>query len=353
MVSQMHYKIVGVMSGTSLDGLDLVLVDFQKLNHKWKFSIQKAETVAYPETIVQNLKHAVDFSQPQIQELDISLGQFIGTTIKIFIGNSSVDFIASHGHTIFHQPENRYTLQIGSGEKISEESGLPVINNFRAKDVSLGGQGAPLVPIGDRDLFSEYTYCLNLGGIANISFERDNARIAFDICPFNMALNELANQSELAYDDKGVMASGGIVDHQLLEALSKIPYLSSTGPKSLGLEDYQKYWQPLITSSTLSLKDKMCTFTEHAALEIGKQLAGTQADKTLVTGGGTFHDYFISRLKLHSDTTIFIPDRQTIEFKEALIFAYLGLLRYLDEPNCLSSVTGASEDSSGGDLYNF
>jgi len=341
------------MSGTSLDGLDLVLVDFQKRGHKWEFSVNKAETVAYSENLAQNLKSAVDFSQSQIQALDITLGQFIGTTIKAFIGNSQVDFIASHGHTIFHQPENGYTLQIGNGEKISGLSALPVINNFRAKDVSLGGQGAPLVPIGDRDLFSDYSYCLNLGGIANVSFERDKTRVAFDICPFNMGLNELANQRGLAYDNNGVMASQGTVDHQLLEALSKIPYLSSAAPKSLGLEDYQKYWQPLITSSTLSLEDKMSTFSEHLAIEVGKQLTGTKEDKTLVTGGGTYHDYFISRLKLHTDTTIDIPDRQIIEFKEALIFAYLGLLRHLGEPNCLSSVTGASEDNSGGDLYNF
>ncbi len=341
------------MSGTSLDGLDLVLVDFQKRDLKWEFSIEKATTVSYPESLVRSLKNAIDFSDLQIQELDIALGQFIGTTVKAFISKSHVDFIASHGHTIFHQPEKGYTLQIGNGEKISELSGLPVINNFRAKDVSLGGQGAPLVPIGDRDLFSDYSYCLNLGGIANISFERDKTLVAFDVCPFNMGLNELANQKGLAYDDKGTMASEGTVDHQLLKALSKIPYLSSTAPKSLGLEDYQKYWQPMITSSTLSLEDKMCTFTEHLAIEVGKQLAGTEEDRTLVSGGGAFNDYFMSRLRFHADTTIFIPDRQTIEFKEALIFAYLGLLRHLGEPNCLSSVTGASEDNSGGDLYNF
>lgn len=341
------------MSGTSLDGLDIILASFQKTGQKWDFRIEKAETVTYPEDMSRDLRNAVDSNNKQLHDLDISLGRFIGNTVKHFLDKDQVDFIASHGHTIFHQPEKGITLQIGSGEDIAESSGLPVINNFRVKDVSLGGQGAPLVPVGDRDLFSDYAYCLNLGGIANVSFERENTRLAFDICPFNMALNELANQNGLDYDDKGLMARKGKVDNQLLDALNKIPYLSDKAPKSLGLEDYRKYWQPLISSSSLYIEDKMCTFTEHAAMAIGKQLVGANDHKTLITGGGTFHDYFISRLKSYTATAIVIPNKQLIEFKEALVFAYLGLLRHSDRPNCLASVTGASQDSSGGDLHNF
>ncbi|MBO3699843.1 anhydro-N-acetylmuramic acid kinase [Roseivirga sp. E12] len=348
----MQYKIVGIMSGTSLDGLDLVLVTFKKVGKGWQFVIDKSETVAYPQTLQSSLRAAVDLTKVEIQKLDTLLGKFIGQAVKTFLNNdANIHFIASHGHTIFHQPEEGITLQIGSGAHIAESSGFPVINNFRAKDVSLGGQGAPLVPIGDRDLFSEYSYCLNLGGIANVSYDFNGLRLAYDICPFNMALNVLANEIGLDFDDRGILASQGKVDNTLLEALSDIPYLSAAAPKSLGIEDYRKFWQPIVSSSKVSIEDKMCTFTEHVAMEIGKALKGSQSDKTLITGGGAFHDYFIHRLKSHTSTTISIPDQQTINFKEALVFAYLGLLRHLDQPNCLSSVTGASTDSSGGDLH--
>ncbi len=342
------------MSGTSLDGLDLALIHFNKVDNRWRFTIEKAETIEYPDSMVTALKSAVDLENKEIKALDLSLGEFIGKAINDFLDDAGpINFIASHGHTIFHQPTRGITLQIGNGEIISQISGLPVINNFRSKDVSLGGQGAPLVPIGDRDLFFSFDYCLNLGGIANISFEEHGERLAFDICPFNLALNELAQQKGLAYDDKGEMASTGVVDLSLLKALNQISYLSMNAPKSLGLEDYRKLWLPLIASSNISIEDKMASFVEHAAIQIAKCMKGGKDKKALITGGGAFHDYFISRIKDLASTTICIPDHQTVNFKEALVFAYLGLLRFQEQPNCLSSVTGAPYDSSGGDLYNF
>lgn len=342
------------MSGTSLDGLDLVLVDFKKVDEQWRFIVEKADTISYPMELLTKLRFAIDGEKQQVEALDFSLGEFIGQAIKQFIGDTqSVDFVASHGHTIFHQPENGLTLQIGSGEQIMSVCGLPVINNFRALDVSLGGQGAPLVPVGDRDLFSQYAYCLNLGGIANISYQNKTGRTAFDICPFNMALNELANQKGLDFDDRGRLAQQGTLNQALLQTLNEIPYLSSAPPKSLGLEDYRKFWLPIITKSELSVEDKMCTFSEHAAMHIAKCMESTVGEKVLVTGGGAFHDHFIGRLKALSPVEVCIPEAEITNFKEAIVFAYLGLLRHLELPNALCTVTGASRDSSGGDLHGF
>lgn len=342
------------MSGTSLDGLDLVLVDFKKVDNQWRFVVDKADTIPYPEELLTKLRFAIDGEKQQVEALDFTLGRFIGHAIKQFISDTQgVNFVASHGHTIFHQPKNGLTLQIGSGEQIMKICGLPVINNFRSLDVSLGGQGAPLVPIGDKDLFSQYAYCLNLGGIANISYQSEGERVAFDICPFNIALNELANQTGLDFDDRGQLARQGTVNQALLQTLNEVSYLSYTPPKSLGLEDYRKFWSPIMASSKLSMEDRMCTFSEHAAVQVAKSTKGTASEKMLVTGGGAFHDHFISRLKALSPATVCIPETEIVNFKEAIVFAYLGLLRHLELPNALCSVTGANRDSSGGDLHGF
>lgn len=342
------------MSGTSLDGLDLVLASFVFVDGKWEFSIEKANTITYPKVLIESLGSAIHAQQKDIDELDIDLGKFIGEAINDFLGQSAeADFIASHGHTIFHQPEKGLTLQIGNGEQISSITSLPVINNFRALDVSLGGQGAPLVPIGDRDLFSEYEYCLNLGGIANVSHDKDGQRVAYDICPFNMGLNELANELGLAFDDRGQLASKGTVDQNLLQDLNQISYLSLNAPKSLGMEDYQRFWQPLLKNSSISVEDRMSTLSEHVALQIASGISGNTDERVLITGGGAFHDHCINRIRSLTSVEVVIPDEHTINYKEALVFAYLGLLRLLDQPNCLASVTGASRDNSGGNLYNF
>lgn len=353
---QSKFLIIGVMSGTSLDGLDLVATQFDLDQGSWRFEILLARTFSYPTLLVDQLGGAIDCTDEQVESLDNALGQFIGKTVKRFSQNlnGKVDFVASHGHTVLHQPELGYTLQIGNGKIISDTCGLPVISNFRENDVKLGGQGAPLVPIGDRDLFGEYDLCLNLGGIANISQKRDEEMLAYDICPFNMALNELSSQLGLAYDNKGQLASEGNINVELLESLNNISYLTRKYPKSLGLEDYRALWLPTIVASNATLKDKMRTFTEHAAMQVAKALEGSDVSKkVLITGGGTFHQYFLSRLEDLSKTKICIPEEPIINFKEALVFAYLGLLRYLGKPNCLKSVTGADKDSSGGDLYNF
>lgn len=355
MVVGNELKVVGVMSGTSLDGLDLAIVHFKRKDEKarWSFSLEHCHTVTYPLELENDLKGAIHKSKDKIAELDLEFGKFIGQNVNDFLDSSSseVDLIASHGHTVFHQPNEGITLQIGSGKAIFETTGIPVVNNFRQADVAAGGQGAPLVPIGDRDLFGEYDLALNLGGIANASFERKGDRIAFDICPFNMALNELAAEKGLKYDDKGSLASTGRVEHELLAELNDIAYLHKSEPKSLGLEDYLSQWQPILKKSGFSLESKMATFAEHAAIQIGRIINNSGSKNVLISGGGCYHDFFITRLKNASKAELFIPDKEIVEFKEAIVFAYLGLLRVKGNFNCLASVTGAKQNVCGGDLF--
>ncbi|MFY0591571.1 anhydro-N-acetylmuramic acid kinase [Roseivirga sp.] len=354
---QSSFLIIGAMSGTSLDGLDLVAVRFTYLNEKWSFSIEKTETISYPVTLLDQLKAAIRSTDQEIKQLDFALGKYIGSAISSFCKSirGHVDFVASHGHTIFHNPEEGYTLQIGDGRLLSEQCGLPVINNFRENDVKLGGQGAPLVPIGDRDLFGNYDYCLNLGGIANISSQSDQKSItAFDICPFNMGLNYLANQINRDYDHNGKLASEGKVDESTLAELNSLAYLEKAAPKSLGYEDFVAHWLPIIKDSKISTQDLMATYSEHSATQIASEInKGKEPSKVLVTGGGAFHLQFISRLSDLSIAEICVPNDSIVNFKEALVFAYLGLLRYLEKPNCLASVTGAKHDNMGGDMYGF
>ena len=353
MEQKTSYSVIGVMSGTSLDGLDLVISNFRLINGHWSFEITDAQTVNYPESIIEELRKGIHLKSDALNKLDKALGEFIGKTIKDSFGEKlyQIDFIASHGHTIFHQPEKGVTVQIGCGEEMNRITSKPVVNDFRSLDVSLGGQGAPLVPVGDRDLFHEFDYCLNLGGIANIT---QNQKIsAFDICPFNMALNALAEKKNLAYDDGGQLANSGKLLPTVLEALSNIPYNKVKGPKSLGAEDYELHWKAIIEGSEAEPQDLMNTYCEYAAIAIAKVVNKKPGSKLLVTGGGAFHTYFINRLKGLVNGQVIIPTEELISFKEALIFAYLGLLRVLKQPNCLASVTGAKQDNCGGNMIGF
>jgi anhydro-N-acetylmuramic acid kinase len=279
-------------------------------------------------------------------------GQYLGTLVRSFLkrNNAKADFISSHGHTVFHQPGNHFTAQAGDGAALSAACGLPVVCDFRTADVALGGQGAPLVPIGDQLLFSEYEYCLNLGGIANISFSRGGKRIAYDICPVNMVLNHLASEKGKGYDKGGKMAEKGYFNVILLSKLNSAPYYQRTYPKSLGREEIEKYFFKILKREKASTEDKLHTFIEHVAIEIAAATRNRKG-KMLVTGGGAYNDYLISRIRAHSSLQVVIPSPKIIEFKEALIFAFLGVLRWRNEVNTLKSVTGARRDSSGGAIY--
>jgi anhydro-N-acetylmuramic acid kinase len=343
------YLVIGLMSGTSLDGLDIALCKFQFQDNKWSFEILETETRKYSDYWLGKLTSIHKAEAEELTKLHFEYGHFLGEQVNSFIGRTGQkpEFIASHGHTIFHQPEKRYTLQIGDGNAIATQTGLPVVFDFRSMDVSLGGQGAPLVPIGDRLLFPEYDSCINLGGIANISFESNNQRIAFDICPVNQVLNSLSIELGKAFDNKGEMASEGNLNSDLLAKLNQLNYYKSKPPKSLGKEWVDENIPPLLDSFSIPLKDKLRTFTKHIALQITNTIDNNPG-KVLITGGGAYNDFLIEKIKASTSCEITLPNNELIEFKEAMIFAFLGVLRIRDEINCLSSVTGASRDSCSG-----
>lgn len=347
-----RYRVLGIMSGTSLDGVDLALCVFEKKGKRWTFSIEKAETVPYQTRQAKKFSDLGESGAEEFAAEHTAYGRFLGELAKRFLAKHKArpDFIASHGHTIFHQPSKRFSTQIGDGAALSAASGFPVVCDFRSADIALGGQGAPLVPVGDQLLFESYEYCLNLGGIANISFEKSGRRKAYDICPVNIVLNRLAQEKKKAYDADGKLASQGRIHEDLLEKLNAISFYRRPFPKSLGREDIEKHFFPLLDKHKSSVEDKLRTFCEHIAVQIAS--AAGAAGRMLITGGGAYNSFLIGRIRHHAQPECIVPAKQVIEFKEALIFAFLGVLRWRGEINCLGSVTGASRDSSGGAIYN-
>jgi anhydro-N-acetylmuramic acid kinase len=341
------------MSGTSLDGLDIAFCEFENDGSNWSYKILNGETIPYNEEWRHRLANLEKATALEIATTDVEYGHLSGRLTKAFIEKHKIqpDFIASHGHTIFHKPEKRITWQIGKGSSIAAETGLPVVCDFRSLDVALGGQGAPLVPIGDRLLFGEFDYCLNLGGFANISYQQDDQRIAYDICPANIVLNHLAGKIGKPFDPSGQMARIGNLNPSLLSTLNQLPYYNQKPPKSLGKEWVLSHIFPILDSSSVLLNDQLNTFCEHIAIQISKVSGMDKNLKILITGGGAFNDYLLGRIKFHTPSQVLLPDDNTINFKEALIFAFLGVLRWRDEINCLRSVTGAGKDNSGGAIY--
>lgn len=339
------------MSGTSLDGLDIALCEFD-LDQKWNYKIVRAVTIQYSQEMKNALSSIATGTALDLVKLNTSFGKFCGLQVAEFLkdGKEKIDFVASHGHTVFHQPLSGYTLQIGDGASLSAACGLPVVCDFRSLDVALGGQGAPLVPIGDQLLFGEYTYCLNLGGISNISFENSNKRFAFDICFCNIILNYLAQKKNLPYDNDGAIAARGLVDENLLKDLDQEEFYKMTFPKSLGREDVDKIILKFFESNkyNLSIEDQMSTALEHIGKQIGRY---AESGTLLLTGGGAFNSELVKRIKKYSKAEVIIPNHLLVNYKEALIFAFLGLKRWRGETNCLMSVTGASKDNTGGAIF--
>lgn len=348
------WNVIGLMSGTSLDGIDIVYVQMFKKNNIFNFKLLNTGTIPYPKKIEQQLRNAFSANESEIKALNIFYGNYLGKVVNDFIDFhkiENVDFVASHGHTIFHKPNEGYTLQIGDGQALSNTTGLKVICDFRTQDVALGGQGAPLVPIGDQLLFSEFDFCLNLGGFANISFQKNNKRIAFDICPVNIVLNHFANKLGFDFDDAGKIASTGNLDVELLQELNSISFYQQPFPKSLGFEFVKATIFPIIAKYSLPIKDILRTFVAHIVQQISICLDNKSTSKLLVTGGGAFNIFLMNELKKHTKTSIIIPEKEIINYKEALIFALLGVLRSENQINCLSSVTGAREDHSSGKIF--
>jgi anhydro-N-acetylmuramic acid kinase len=349
------YTVIGVMSGTSLDGVDLAHIHFRVIDRKWQYEILESETVSYSDDWLNKLRTAVDFSKAELKQLNQDYTLLLGNIIAAFIQKhkiTNLDAVCSHGHTILHQPQNGYTLQIGNLKEMATIVGETIVCDFRVQDVKFGGQGAPLVPIGDRILFSDYDYCLNLGGFSNVSFEQGGKRIAFDISPVNTVLNFYASQLGFAYDDKGNIARSGDTDMALLEELDGLAYYQKPYPKSLGFEFVKTVVLPLMESYDLSIEDKMHTFIKH----IAKQTAFALPDRrgnVFITGGGAYNTFLLESMQDYlPELQLIVPDAKTLEYKEALIFALLGVLKLRKEINVLSSVTGAKKDHSSGKVYN-
>lgn len=348
-----HYVAIGLMSGTSLDGLDIAACQFAYIEHQWRFQIVATETLPYSEDWQAILQELPERSGPEIQYAHAAYGRFLGNVAAQFINRHSieVDFIASHGHTLFHQPDRNYTFQLGSGAHLASSSKQLVISDFRTQDVALGGQGAPLVPIGDKLLFQSFAQCLNLGGFANVSYETPAGRTAFDIGPANLLLNHVVAEVDLLYDAGGKLAQSGELLPELLAQLNALPFYAQAPPKSLGREWLEAELLPLVDAFQASAADKARTCCEHIAQQIGKVLSAGTEGNVLITGGGAHNDFLIERIRFYSSNPISVPNSAIVDFKEALVFAFLGVLRLRNENNCLASATGAAKDHCSGVLH--
>jgi anhydro-N-acetylmuramic acid kinase len=336
-----------------LDGLDIIYVTF-KFDRSWFFTIHNSETIPYDTMWKRKLKNLIELSSGELKQTDEEFTNYLAGTIEKFISKNKIekiDFISSHGHTALHQPEQHITHQIGNLPILAQLLRQTIVCDFRVQDVILGGQGAPLVPIGDKLLFSEYDYCINLGGFANLSTEDNSTRIAYDICPTNIVLNHYVNVLGHDFDDEGKISKSGTIDEQLLSELNALEFYRQDYPKSLGLEWVNQVVFPLIDNFNLKTEDILKTFTEHIAVQISKEINKKESALVMITGGGAYNNYLISRINSKTKNKTVIPSKEIIEFKEALIFGLLGVLKIRNEINCLASVTGAKHDHCSGKIF--
>ena len=364
----MVYKVIGLMSGSSLDGLDIVYTELFETSGKWNFEILHASCYPYEEEWVQKLQGATALNALDYQLLHTAYGHYLGGQVNRFIDEHNLQYqvalIASHGHTTFHVPAQKMTAQLGDGAAIAAATGLPVVSDLRAMDIAFGGQGAPIVPIGEKLLLKDYAMYLNLGGIANISFNTPDAYTAYDICPANRVLNIIANKANKAYDAGGAMAAMGQVDEGLLRKLNELEYYQQPSPKSLANDFGTDVVYPLVNSFGLPHNDELRTYVEHVVQQVKKAVEGRESSmvngetndgaKLLVTGGGALNTFMVQRLKEELqalEVEVVVPDENLVQYKEALVMALIGVLRWRQEYNVLASVTGAKRDSIGGALW--
>jgi anhydro-N-acetylmuramic acid kinase len=358
----MIYKVIGIMSGSSLDGLDITFSTINTVGANWEYQVEYAETVPYTEEWISKLKNAQNLKVDDFLILHTTYGRYIGNIINQFINKNDlfhkVHFIATHGHTAYHNPEKNVSFQLGDGASIAAQTGITTISDLRNVDIAYQGQGAPIVPIADQLLFKDYKYCLNIGGIANISIKDNNNIYAFDICAANQILNHFANQANLPYDNKGELAAQGVCDDDILLQLRAIPFFSQKGPKSLNNQFSITHIIPALAH--LPTENALHTACQHIATEIFyaiKQYLSSNnnsTEKLLITGGGAHNTFLVTciqNLLAPLNIEVIIPDEKTINFKESLAMSMIGVLRWREEINVLKSVTGASQDSIGGCIW--
>lgn len=356
-------KILGLISGSSLDGLDMAICQFdEQATSQLEWEVIHTQTAGFPEGLLSRLVRSTELSTRELMELEVEFSKFCASESLDFLTKAkcSVDYIASHGHTVFHYPEDGYTVQIGKGSIIAELTGIPSISDFRSNDIALRGQGAPLAPIVERYLYPGYNVYFNLGGIANFSIhEKSNIR-SIDSCPCNQVLNFLISANGLPYDDRGRVARSGKVNDQLLKEWSSLEYFKLSGPKSMDNSWVHQIFIPVMNKYHLSMKDALATMVEFTALQLSKdiskllQLDSITQMSGFVTGGGAYNDYLLERMTYHFQKlglSLEVPDAQTIEFKEAILMSLMGYLRILERPNTIPTVTGAAKMSIGGAVY--
>jgi anhydro-N-acetylmuramic acid kinase len=348
------FRVIGLMSGTSLDGLDVADVTFDlSESNVWSFELNNSALYTYNDELLSKLKSAHQLSGSDLIELSSDLGRFYADKVNAFIikngtDKSAIDFLSSHGQTIFHQPQKGYTLQIGNGPELAVGTQLPTVVDFRTKDVALGGNGAPLIPVADHLLFSNYAGAfLNLGGFSNLSYQKDGTVLSFDICPVNIIVNDLMRTIDREYDANGDFGKDGEVNQVLFNELNALPFYKEVGPRSLGWEWVAEVILPLLEKEVV-LKNRIRTLYEHIAVQIGKCLNEIGVKTILFTGGGTKNTFLIERIKSHTQGEVVIPNEALIDYKEAIGVAFLGLLRWQNKINVWSSVTGSKRDSSSG-----
>lgn len=358
----MIYNVIGLMSGSSLDGLDICFAEFNETAGKWSYEIKCAACTEYDDNWTQKLKDAIHLPANEYQLLHTAYGHHLGRMVNGFIEefqlHHKVNLVSSHGHTTFHFPEKKMTHQLGEGAAIAAETNLPVVSDLRSMDIAFGGQGAPIVPLGENLLFPSYRYFLNIGGIANISIKENEGIIAFDICAANRVLNMLALEKNKSYDEDGIMASSGKVHEALLNELNEQDYYSLPYPKSLANSFGTDIIYPIIKRFDLSIEDLLCTYVEHIVIQLKNSLqpffSNTEMQRLMITGGGAFNKFLIHRISeqlQQINFEVYIPGDDVVIYKEALIMALLGVLRWREQYTVLSSVTGALRDSIGGALW--
>ncbi len=360
----MVYRVIGLMSGSSLDGLDIVFAELQEKSGNWSYDVRAAATYPYENGWVEKLTGAIRLSASDYLLLHTAYGHYCGEQVNRFIAEYQLQYqaqlIASHGHTTFHAPANKMTGQLGDGAAIAAVTGINVVSDLRAMDIALGGHGAPIVPIGERLLLKEYPLFLNLGGIANVSFNGDDKHIGFDVCPANRVLNMLVQHEGKAFDDGGAMAASGNLVPSLLDMLNNLEYYRIPYPKSLSNDFGTDVVYPLIRNATRNIADGLRTYTEHIAVQISRSVALLHASfpaatgKCCITGGGAHNQFLTERISERVRETgvqAVVPGHPLVDFKEALIMGLIGVLRWREENNVLASVTGASRDSIGGAVW--
>lgn len=342
-----RYSVIGAMAGSSMDGLDLAYTQFEINNGVWTYSLNECVTVPYEPDLHDQLQNAPGFTSEQQERLDHSFGQWIGEKISAFKKElPAIDLLGVHGHTVIHQPKQGISWQLGNGKEIASSCKIMTVTDFRSLDIAHGGEGAPLVPFGDFTLFADYDACLNLGGIANISLK--SQQVAWDICPCNQVLDFFAKKLGKQFDEGGKLASQGSLDQSFYEQLSQLTFFAKKPPKSLP----NKFIDEKILES-ISPLDGLHTYCQLIAQLICDSLpSASKPMKLLITGGGAFHTFLVRLIqeKLNG-WEVEIPDKKLVNFKEALVFAFLALKKIRKEVNVLSSVTGASKDTSSGVIH--